>query len=342
MNVFLSYSSSEHELAERLAYSLRDEDYTVFFDRTSLTPGDGYHSHIRSAIDTCDLFIFLISQESVMQGSYALTELGFAKQKWDSPSSRILPVMVHEVDINTLPTYLNAVTILRPQGNLVAEVLATVNQLIPSESVEPVQVMSSLSNAGWKFHFEIRDYKPIKEMFYKFADEAAFVSTGFTRYRDQRTGLFQPRLSMEVPLFTGTRTLLTKYIDLTGRENGPYRHILDAVKLIVAETKDLLEITMSSWVGFQEYPKGRMFLYFTHLLVYRNSLKQIQYSVDTESLSKRVKYTPDWSGPGSPGLGDDDEVYIEIPMSAKFVDVKLVFIDGSEWPARRFAVTAPL
>ena len=32
------------------------------------------------------------------------------------------------------------------------------------------------------------------------------------------------------------------------------------------------------------------------------------------------------------------KIYAEIPMSAKFVDVKLVFIDGSEWPVRKFAI----
>jgi hypothetical protein len=78
MNVFLSYSSSERDLAERLAYSLRNEGHSVFFDRTSLPPGEGYHLHIRSAIDRCNLFIFLISHESLSRGSYALTELGIA------------------------------------------------------------------------------------------------------------------------------------------------------------------------------------------------------------------------------------------------------------------------
>ncbi len=129
MNVFLSYSSSEDVLAERLAYRLRDEDYSVFFDRTSLVPGEGYDSRIRSAIDRSNLFIFLISRESISPGSYALTELGIAQHKWASPSGRILPVMVSEVDLDTLPPYLNAVTVLRPQGDLVAEVMAVVSRL---------------------------------------------------------------------------------------------------------------------------------------------------------------------------------------------------------------------
>ena len=337
MNVFLSYSSSDSELAERLAYSLRDEGYSVFFDRTSLPPGEGYHSRIRSAIDRCNLFIFLISRESVSRGSYALTELGIAQHKWASPSGRILPVMVSEVDFDTLPPYLNAVTVLRPQGDLVAEVMAAVSRL-GLRDAEPVKVISSLTNSGWVLNFDILGDEPIKEIFYRFADEDTFKSTGFTQGRDRRTGLVQPRSYVDVPLFKGTRTLLVKYTDSAGRENGPYTLILDAVKLIVTWTKDVLETTRSSWVVVSEYPEGRMLLYFTHLVVYKNGLKEIQYSVDNESLSRRIRFTPDWSGPGAPGIRDDDETLVEIPMSAKFVDVKLVFIDGSEWPARRFAI----
>lgn len=337
MNVFLSYSSSERELAERLAYSLRDEGDSVFFDRTSLPPGEGYHSRIRTAIDRCSLFIFLISRESVSRGSYALTELGIAQNKWASPSGLILPVMVSEVDLDTLPPYLNAVTVLRPQGDLVAEVVAAVGQL-RLRHAEPVKVTSSLTNSGWMLNFDILSDQPIKEIFYRFADENTFKSTGFTQVRDPRTGLVRPRSYVEVPLFKGTRTLLVKYTDSAGRENGPYTLILDAVKQIVAGTKDDLEITESSWVAFREYPEGRMLLYFTHLVSHKNGLKEIQFSVDNEPLSRSVRFTPDWSGKGAPEIRDDDEIFVEIPMSAKFVDVKLVFIDGSEWPARRFAM----
>jgi hypothetical protein len=220
----------------------------------------------------------------------------------------------------------------------VAEVLAAVSRLQP-RAAEPVKVLSSLTNSGWVLNFDILSDDPIKEIFYRFADEDSFKSTGFTQGRDPRTGLVRPRPYVEVPLFTGTRTLLVTYTDAAGREHGPYTLVVDAVTHLVAETKEILEMTASSWLAFREYPQGRMLLYFTHLLSYKNGLQEILYSVDDESLSRRVRFTPDWSGPGAPGLGDDDETVVEIPLSAQFVAVKLVFIDGSEWPARRFAVT---
>ena len=143
---------------------------------------------------------------------------------------------------------------------------------------------------------------------------------------------------MEVPLFRDKRTLFVKYTDPTGHEYGPYALVLDPVKQIVAETKTILASTTSSWVSFRGSSKGGMLVYFTHLVSYKNGLKEIQYSTDNESLSQRVRFTADWSGPGLPPIRDDDETMVEIPLAAKLVYVKLVFIDGSEWPAKKFAI----
>ncbi len=378
MKVFLSYSSAEFELAERLTYSLRNDGHTVFFDRVSLMPGEGYDTRIREAVENCSLFIFLISQDSVSSGSYALTELGLARQKWANPSGRILPVMISEVDFETLPAYLAAVTVLRPRGDLVAEIVAMVNRIeskrrlriywsiggllvftllaislqripqwtwlnvserIPKAITEPVRVVSSLSNSGWTMNLDIIAEDVIKEVFYRFTENEAYKSTGFNQIRDPRTGLNQPKTYIEVPLFQGTRTLFVKYTLANGLEQGPYKLILDAVKLITSETKYILELTKSSWLAFNIGMEGQRFLYFSHLVSYKNGLKEIQYSVDEHSLSRRVHFVADWSSQGAPGINNDDETYVKIPMSATFVDVKLVFIDGSEWPPKRFLVS---
>lgn len=337
MNIFLSYSSSDRGLAERLAYSLREEGDSVFFDRASLPAGDGYHARIRNAIDECQLFVFLVSRDAVSEGSYALAELGIAQRKWPSPSGRVLPVMAEDIDPEGLPPYLNAVTVLRARGDLVAEVAAAVGRLRLLQ-VEPVSVISSLANSGWMLTIDVLTHEPIKEMFYRFAEDDAFTSTGFTQVRDRRTGLLQPKSSVEVPLFTGTRTLSVRYTSAAGVDYGPYPVVLDAMRLIAAETKAVLEATANSWVMFREFPEGRLLLYVTHLIAYKNGLKEIRYSVDEGSLSQRVRFTPDWSGPGAPQIRDDDETCREIPMNSAYVDVKLVFADGSEWPAKRFPV----
>jgi hypothetical protein len=101
----------------------------VFRDRTSLPPGESFDARILAAIEESDLFIFLISSESVSQGRYTLTELKFAEQKWRHPAGHVLPVLVEPVSKEAIPAFLRAVTILHPRGNVTAEVAAEVARM---------------------------------------------------------------------------------------------------------------------------------------------------------------------------------------------------------------------
>ena len=62
------------ELAESVAYSLREREYEVFLDRDELPPGQNYDQRIEDGIRQSNVFIFLISPESVEEGRYTLTE----------------------------------------------------------------------------------------------------------------------------------------------------------------------------------------------------------------------------------------------------------------------------
>jgi hypothetical protein len=127
--IFLSYPSSLGETAERIELSLKGEGYAVFRDRSALPPGESFDARIRAAVEESDLFVFLITPESVSPGHYTLTELKFAEQRWVHPAGRVLPVMAESTPIESVPAVLQAVTILKPQGNLVAEVAAEVGRL---------------------------------------------------------------------------------------------------------------------------------------------------------------------------------------------------------------------
>lgn len=129
MNIFLSYASEQRTVAEEIALALREERHAVFFDRSTLAGADAYNAGIREAIRDCDLLVFLVSPEAVSEGRYTLTELKFAEEKWGSPVGRVLPVTVRPTDTETIPAYLRAVVILRPGGNVAAEVVAAVARL---------------------------------------------------------------------------------------------------------------------------------------------------------------------------------------------------------------------
>ena len=121
MKIFLSYPSDERAVAERLEYALLALGHDVFFDRADLAPGLEYDQAIVHAVETSDLFVFIITPTSVTAGRYTLTELGLAQRRWPHPSGRVLPVMLRATPIDAVPAYLRAVSIFTPTGEAVAE-----------------------------------------------------------------------------------------------------------------------------------------------------------------------------------------------------------------------------
>jgi TIR domain-containing protein len=129
MKIFLSHVSQDRSTAEAIAFSLRDRSHKVFLDRDDLPVGHGFDQRIERAVKQSEIFIFLISPDSVTDGRYTLTELLFARKKWPSPSGHVLPVRVRTTPRDQIPPYLKAVTILEPQGNVAAETSAKVDEM---------------------------------------------------------------------------------------------------------------------------------------------------------------------------------------------------------------------
>jgi hypothetical protein len=129
MQIFLSYASEDRERAEEIQLALVSLGHHVFFDKMSLPAGGDYHSRIQSAVQNSDIFVFLISPNSVAQGSYALTELKYARAKWAHPKEKLLPVLLRATAWDAIPPYLKSVTVLEPEGNTAAEVVAAVVSL---------------------------------------------------------------------------------------------------------------------------------------------------------------------------------------------------------------------
>ena len=131
MKIFLSYASQDRAVAESIAFSLRGRGHKVFLDRDNLPPGKSYDEQIESAVNESEIFVFLISPDSVEHGRYSLTELTFARRKWPDPNGRVLPVMVRKTPLEQIPPYLTAVSYLEPVGNIAAETSSTVHTMRP-------------------------------------------------------------------------------------------------------------------------------------------------------------------------------------------------------------------
>jgi tetratricopeptide (TPR) repeat protein len=129
VQIFISYASEYRDLAQKLALALEAEGHESFLDRARLQAGQPFHGELREAIDGCDLFVFLVAPESVASGSYARSELILAEDRWRHPARRVLPVLVAPTPFESIPPYLQAVTVLQPQGDPVAETLAAVAKM---------------------------------------------------------------------------------------------------------------------------------------------------------------------------------------------------------------------
>jgi hypothetical protein len=137
MRIFLSHASEDREKAEEIALALEGEGHDVFFDRTDLESGADYNAVIRKRVADADLFLFLITPASIDEGSYTLTELRMAREKWAHPKERVIPIMLEPTPLDLLPAYVRAVTVLDPEGDFVAEVAAHVSR------------RSRMRRAGW-------------------------------------------------------------------------------------------------------------------------------------------------------------------------------------------------
>lgn len=123
LTIFLSYAFEQKTIAAAIESALSVSGHRVFFDKKSLPIGEEFHQKIFNEIKTSDLMIFLISPDSIQDGSYTRSELKFARKT----GCLVFPVMTAPTDLSLIPNRIEATTILFPEGNIVAEVLAEIN-----------------------------------------------------------------------------------------------------------------------------------------------------------------------------------------------------------------------
>jgi hypothetical protein len=187
MRIFLSYASEDRDIAEQIYLILVKAHHQVFFDHTELPAGDDFNTLIQKAVNRCELFIFLISPNSITKHSYALTELKFAREKWQHPTGHVLPVLVRETSYDLIPPYLKAVSILEPEGNIAAEVNRQVGDwhhrrgyLKPRTLIISLGLLVSLLGGIWVYnHYFNKPIQPAQRE----PPSIAALDPGFIRFK---------------------------------------------------------------------------------------------------------------------------------------------------------------
>lgn len=100
-NIFVSYNRESEVVAGTLVNDIQELGHTVWFDQ-KLSGGQAWWDQILAQIRNCDVFVFVLSPES-LNSTACKREFGYAADLGKS----ILPVMVSDgVSINLLPSAL--------------------------------------------------------------------------------------------------------------------------------------------------------------------------------------------------------------------------------------------
>jgi Domain of unknown function (DUF4062) len=194
----------------------------------------------------------------------------------------------------------------------------------------PVTMTLMESNGGWSANFQLVEYTA-KELFYKVDGHGDFQSTGHLPMRNSQTGEQMLNLNVPLPnLAEGEHTMEVKYLDKAGNTNGPYTLKFSTEAERLAQTKWSLNSTSNSWLEFRDF-NGKALLYFSQILSYRVSIKEIRYSLNSDALDKEFKF--DHHGNMfEPG----DNTYITVPRDTQFAVAQITYLDGTTSSVQKF------
>lgn len=111
--LFISYSRKDTEFARKLTKRFEDEGFDAWVDWQDIPPSVDWMKEIQKGIEEADIFLFLVSADSVASKICA-DELGHGILN----SKRIIPVIAREIDPKSIPatiSHLNWIFFSRPQ-----------------------------------------------------------------------------------------------------------------------------------------------------------------------------------------------------------------------------------
>jgi len=166
------------------------------------------------------------------------------------------------------------------------------------------------------------------------------VSTGFLPgSMHPTTGKPIPYPMVELPGNAKAMRLYVTYLDVRGKEQGPFEVAFDPDMALVSGQKMILDRFSNSWISYRLWD-GKQLAYFTHLISYRCALSRVEYGVDTNMPNKEFSLAKcDPANPHSVNSdGKTPKIYITIPKDTRFMSVKLSYKDGTQSDIKRFDV----
>ena len=98
LDVFISYSRADSDLARKLNDALQTQGKTTWFDQECIASGTDFQQEIHRGIEQSDNFVFIISP-SAIRSSYCTSEADYAQQL----NKRVVTVLYRAVSAKDLP-----------------------------------------------------------------------------------------------------------------------------------------------------------------------------------------------------------------------------------------------
>ncbi|WFP76728.1 methyl-accepting chemotaxis protein [Mesorhizobium sp. WSM4906] len=188
------------------------------------------------------------------------------------------------------------------------------------------------SNAGWSMTISLPE--PATAISWRLGDSGPFTDTGLMAINDQRTGKPMPNPSFELPDSTAATNIGIKYLDIRGRETGPFDIRFDPDSALQQGNKQILDQFWTSWIAFDAGGNHGL-VYFTQMLSFRCAIKEVRYSLNGTALDNQIKMPPcDAKDPYA--IPSDYQPYFRVKDDVKSMAVQVTYTDGTKSPVREY------
>lgn len=188
------------------------------------------------------------------------------------------------------------------------------------------------SNQGWSMTISLPEVATA--ISWRLGNSGPFTDTGFLSTNDPRTGKPMPNPSFELPDSTAATTIAIKYLDLRGRETGPFDIKFDPDAALQQGSKQILDQFWTSWIAFDASGNHGL-VYFSQMLSFRCAIKEVHYGLNGAALDKEIKMPPcDKKDPYA--IPYDYQPYFKVADSVKSMSVQVTYMDGTQSPVREY------
>lgn len=202
--------------------------------------------------------------------------------------------------------------------------------------LDPARFAPSLtpmrSNQGWSMTISLPE--PATAISWRLGDAGPFTDTGLMALNDQRTGKPMPNPSFELPDSTAATTIAIKYLDIRGRETGPFVIRFDPDAALQQGNKQILDQFWTSWIAFDASGNHGL-VYFTQMLSYRCAIKEVRYSLNGPALDKSLAMPP-CNAKDPYAIPDNYMPYFKVADSVTSMSVQVTYTDGTKSPVREY------